>query len=337
MHPTLLGQVLRDNNKQEDPALYQGSGYNAMKQEIIGTVLPELLAQTSYPSIFSSVEGFSNPRRKILKKLDRRENVETTSLTSQFSDTLSQYVQTLQTTLQNVDKPLENCAAEDDPNCSDDQCYIWSTRTPSECQINPDYMLSMCPIACEAAGFDPRGDGGSTATSEAVAKENGPNGWRMWPNKEQSGCQVLGCSCQDVQHTWGWCADYRLVKENCPATCASATAASSTNIQNTDMNTTNLKLINQKLINASDNIWDRTQQIHSSDVAIKKGLHKDRKKTEKKIHKLKRKEQKLKEFLKGIIPNEYAHSQSQLDSNFTRYLLWFIAATTLGTVAFNQL
>jgi hypothetical protein len=319
MHTTLLGQVLRYNNKQADSSLYQGSGYNAMQQEII-----------------SSVEGFVNPQGRVLKKLDRQENAKTTALTSRFSNKLSQYTRVLQTTLQNVDKPLENCATEDDPNCSDNQCYLWSTQTPSECQNNPNYMLSMCPIACKAAGFDPQGDGSPTATSEAIAKENGPNGWRMWPNTEQTGCQVTGCSCQDMQNVWKTCTNnsdpnYATVIEHCPATCED------TDSQNTGTNTTNLKLINQKLINKSDNMWDRTQQIHSSGVTVRKGLHKDRKKTEKKIHKLKGQEQKLKALLKGIIPNEYAHSQSQLDSNFTRYLLWFIAATTLGTVAFNQL
>jgi hypothetical protein len=39
---------------------------------------------------------------------------------------------------------------DDDPSCWDDHedCQLWSKQKPSECEVNPDFMLHECKLAC---------------------------------------------------------------------------------------------------------------------------------------------------------------------------------------------
>ena len=35
---------------------------------------------------------------------------------------------------------------------NDENCQFWATLEPSECETNPDFMLSECKKACRACG-----------------------------------------------------------------------------------------------------------------------------------------------------------------------------------------
>jgi hypothetical protein len=39
---------------------------------------------------------------------------------------------------------------DDDPSCRDDHedCQSWSQQKPSECEVNPNFMLHECKLAC---------------------------------------------------------------------------------------------------------------------------------------------------------------------------------------------
>jgi hypothetical protein len=39
---------------------------------------------------------------------------------------------------------------DDDPACRDDHedCQFWSKQKPSECEVNPDFMVHECKLAC---------------------------------------------------------------------------------------------------------------------------------------------------------------------------------------------
>ena len=96
-----------------------------------------------------------------------------------------------------------NCAGWDDPNCSDEACAVWAAA--GDCINNPEYMMVMCPVACD--GY----------LNESTGQLNNCRGNIKFPVCSDEACLTYA--------TYGYCElpeeeEWRqYMDDQCPATC----------------------------------------------------------------------------------------------------------------------
>ena len=101
---------------------------------------------------------------------------------------------------------------------------------------------------------------------------------------------------------------------------------------------TNLSLINSQLMNISNQMWQKTQNIHTQDAKLQNEINTQRDKLRKQMKHLK-KERSLFNKLntdQNTLEGEIEDNKLQVNAAYLHYLVWFIAASTIGAIAVQQ-
>ena len=101
---------------------------------------------------------------------------------------------------------------------------------------------------------------------------------------------------------------------------------------------TNLSFINSQLMNISNQMWKKTQNIHTQDAKLQNEINTQRDKLRKQMKNLK-KERRLFNRLntnQNKLEGEIEDNELQVNSAYLHYMVWFIAASTIGVIAVQQ-
>tara|TARA_B110000285_G_scaffold231370_1_gene299953 strand:- start:1061 stop:1735 length:675 start_codon:yes stop_codon:yes gene_type:complete len=99
-----------------------------------------------------------------------------------------------------------------------------------------------------------------------------------------------------------------------------------------------LEHLNDQLMTLSDQMWEQTKKIHSSDIKIQEQITKKREKLNDNISKLNSHRAQFTQLddLHSTLDGQLQDNRLRNDSAYIQYLVWFVAATTIGAIAIHK-
>ena len=99
-----------------------------------------------------------------------------------------------------------------------------------------------------------------------------------------------------------------------------------------------LAILNDQLMNLSKQMWEATQKIHSSDIKLQQELDNHRQQLGKKTSMLQTHQTSYNKLYdsQNTLAGQVIDNKRQTNSMYMHYLVWFVAATTIGAIAMKQ-
>ncbi len=100
-----------------------------------------------------------------------------------------------------------------------------------------------------------------------------------------------------------------------------------------------LQRLNDELLSISNQMWERTQNLHTTDARLRKAIRKKRAILRNQMHILQnqQKPHQQRRTESNTLSGAVADNRLQLDSAYLQYLVWFFAAFTVAAVALHQI
>ena len=88
----------------------------------------------------------------------------------------------------------------------------------------------------------------------------------------------------------------------------------------------------------SNQMWEQTQKIRSSDIKLQEQITKKRQKLNDNISKLNTHRAQFSQLdnLHSTLDGQLQDNRLRNDSAYIQYLVWFVAATTIGAIAIHR-
>lgn len=123
-------------------------------------------------------------------------------------------------------------------------------------------------------------------------------------------------------------------------TCSDKDMLNNCEFKKTDTNESDnhLKHLNDQLMTLSNQMWEQTQKIRSSDIKIQEQITKKRQKLNDNISKLNTHRAQFTKLddLHSTLDGQLQDNRLRNDSAYIQYLVWFVAATTIGAIAIHR-
>jgi len=123
-------------------------------------------------------------------------------------------------------------------------------------------------------------------------------------------------------------------------TCGDKDMLNNCEFKKTDTNESDnhLKHLNDQLMTLSNQMWEQTQKIRSSDIKIQEQITKKRQKLNDNISKLNSHRAQFGQLdnLHSTLDGQLQDNRLRNDSAYIQYLVWFVAATTIGAIAIHR-
>lgn len=296
-----IGKLLGiSTHTASDPGLQQGVTFNGLQQKIINRTLPALplMEQTSMPGIGSIVENLANQENTI-SSLQRVDNKEFEALKALEIE----FNRKLSAYVAAYKAHLNTLASRSP--CTTTNVMVGSSGSNTrQIGLKDVYSCSTTPVNAQDAGWNDR-----------FAIEIGDNEFMVRRTDQSTGWgQDLELSCQ-----YGGCG------------AASGAASGS--------GAAKLKLLNDELLDISNRMWTHTQKLHSTDTELQAEIDAKRSLLRQRVQSLQGQRDNHNQLAGSQITlqGELEDNRAQLNAAYYHYLVWFIAASTLGIVAFHQL
>lgn len=129
------------------------------------------------------------------------------------------------------------------------------------------------------------------------------------------------------------------MKPECNSNSGVANSDCKSDKNNTDTSNAKLKLLNEQLMSLSREMWNQTQKIQGNDLKLQKQIAEKREKLNKNIKKLAAHQtnfNKLNES-RTTLTGQLEDTSLRSNTEYMHYMAWFVAATTIGAIAFQKL
>jgi FKBP-type peptidyl-prolyl cis-trans isomerase len=328
----MLFTNLNESFEKKDSSLNQGSNFNGMQHKIIQEAMPKfpLIEKTSMPNITYMKEPLANmekkdqkqKQQKSLSQIDKEEFKKLNELEAKFSKKLSEYVSIYKSRSGEVMKP-EKCVPVNKPSVEVD----WDGKaTLTSCQ---DFTTTVGPYKSSEGQW--LTNDCSAGFSGGAEKCNISNYWG------KKACNI-GVQLKSNSKWSDICSSYD-GKNECIHTGEGGDNMCKLDKNNTDTSNAKLKLLNEQLMSLSREMWNQTQKIQGKDLKLQKQIAKKREKLNKNIKKLAAHQKNFNKLNESstTLTGQLEDTSLRSNTEYMHYMAWFIAATTIGAIAFQRL
>ena len=307
-----LGISSAEHHKAWDPALKQGARFNAMQGQIVASVVPELplMDKTTGPNLGSlslrETLGNMGPTETALERLDKQEFHAFTQIQDEFNQLLSE--------LAMRERLLD--AMERDPHGGGMEVGKY-LATQLKCPHNwyknagtGDKCVQECPLDSQERLSDGRckcGLGGSNNTCLGGIK---------CVNNACTGSGDVAAGLQRIAATeWA----------------SGGIGEASLKLQIKDLNT--------KIIEKANKIVRLSQAINTTDQQVEKEMGVQQVQLHGQLGRLRQKKARQRKLVANqqTLMGELNDTRADLSATYYEYLVWLIAAITLGALGFHKL
>ena len=350
MNFTFLSET--SENNPGISSLNQGSKFNDMQTNIVDSALPciSLLEKTTMSGINSMREPLANmDKGKTLKCVIATDVVSKNSYMSKLpkGDGPGQ----LEGTMKQINTACNNLVGEEGPH----KCGSYSdgkliyrknwcemekgSNTPADHslpQMDQDEFKKLNDLETQ---FSKKLSEYVTAfksrSSDILAPEKCGPVERIIKMKDSKTSMKDGTTQNEYYETWSKTCSSKNKK-----TCSDKDMLNNCQFKKTDTNESDnhLKHLNDQLMTLSNQMWEQTQKIRSSDIKIQEQITKKRQKLNDNISKLNTHRAQFTQLddLHSTLDGQLQDNRLRNDSAYIQYLVWFIAATTIGAIAIHR-
>ena len=341
---------------EEDPrisSLNQGSKFNGMQKNIVTSALPciSLLEKTTMPGINSMREPLANmDKGKTLKCVIATDVVSKNGYMSKLPK--GDGPQQLGGLMKQINTACNNLVGEDGPHkcgsysdgkliyrknwCEIEKGLNTRTGEPSLPQMDQAEFKKLNDLETQ---FSKKLSEYVTAfksrSSDILTPEKCGPVERIIKMEDSKTPMKDGTTQNDYYETW-----LKTCATKNKKTCSDKDMLNNCEFKKTDTSESDnhLKHLNDQLMALSNQMWEQTQKIRSSDIKIQEQITKKRQKLNDNISKLNTHRAQFSQLdnLHSTLDGQLQDNRLRNDSAYIQYLVWFVAATTIGAIAVHR-